>query len=124
MSDFEADMVDGNDEEAREYVAERKPGPSEIKACPFCGEERPSVIRDSDGFWAVKCPICHVMMGGRFEREYAIEAWNTRPVSPAVDRLVKAWRDLEYPYDTIGGGVDIRELKAAFKAVDEEAHHD
>lgn len=51
----------------------------ELKPCPFCGQEKPTIWKRDDG-WAVKCVNgCTVTIGGYVSQEAAVTAYNRRP---------------------------------------------
>lgn len=56
----------------------------ELKACPFCGNENPTIIWfNSIAYWQIECPMCDIRFrigAGEKERmkERVIEAWNRR----------------------------------------------
>lgn len=50
----------------------------ELKACPFCGKEKPRLWQ-SGGYWKIKCVDgCSISIIGYWKKEGAIAAWNRR----------------------------------------------
>jgi hypothetical protein len=51
----------------------------ELKPCPFCGREKPSIYQ-SGGYWKVKCiDGCSLSISGYDKKLGAVMAWNRRP---------------------------------------------
>jgi len=51
----------------------------ELKPCPFCGQEKPSLWQ-AGGYWKVKCVDgCSLSITGYMNKAGAIAAWNRRP---------------------------------------------
>ncbi len=56
---------------------------SDLKPCPFCGQELPKLWQ-SGGYWKVKCVDgCSIAISGYLNKEGAINAWNKRPQQDA-----------------------------------------
>lgn len=68
---------------------------SEIKRCPFCGGEATltnKLSKDEYGqrLWNVCCFGCANRTSSYWDKEIAIEAWNTRkPLERVIERLEK-----------------------------------
>jgi hypothetical protein len=63
----------------------------ELRECPFCGDERPDVLDDADGYF-VACVArdaarrsCDARGAHWFDKRSAIAAWNARPAPVATD---------------------------------------
>lgn len=54
---------------------------SDLKPCPFCGEDRASICVQPDG---VHCNACEVFVEWPNNRHDTISAWNDRPIEDAL----------------------------------------
>jgi Lar family restriction alleviation protein len=50
---------------------------NELKPCPFCGFTQPRVSEYASRF-QVSCVVCHAQSGASYDKNDAIENWNTR----------------------------------------------
>ena len=88
---------------------------SELKSCPFCGGEATltnKLSKDEYGqrLWNVCCFGCANRTSSYWDKEIAIEAWNTRkPLERVIERLEeqaeeckKYWDEFE-DEDAFGG---------------------
>ena len=59
-----------------------------LKECPFCGHDKPSIIKDKNGamsfVYGVFCGGCTAYIHQRGTEEDAIKAWNARSTGDKV----------------------------------------
>lgn len=63
----------------------------EIKACPFCGENKEIKIEGIDGLYFIRCGGCGAGTTSRITEDRAIDSWNRRvcaPEAPVVDHKI------------------------------------
>lgn len=80
---------------------------SELKPCPFCGNEKIYICTDdeTEEFFGVMCTVC----GGSIypdkeTEEEAIEAWNRRANEPETDREIEElYEAINHVYETMRG---------------------
>jgi hypothetical protein len=70
---------------------------AELRPCPFCGSQSPIATDQycEDGNWTVYCGMCKSTCGFYFNKQRAIDSWNTRtapsaPVPTDVDVIRRA----------------------------------
>lgn len=51
---------------------------TELKPCPFCGNNQAFIETEYYGLFVVKCGYCHIRTAVEQVKEKAIEAWNRR----------------------------------------------
>jgi len=59
----------------------------ELKPCPFCGEEDPTIERDGKWYY-ITCRKCECTSDGDRGQSGAEKRWNTRPIE---DELRRRW---------------------------------
>ena len=68
---------------------------SELKPCPFCGNEGIQIRYQGGGLdWTIRCKVCGNKTGHHKQRDSAELAWNRRAPDPEKAELVAALRDL------------------------------
>ncbi len=70
------------------------PEPEALKACPFCGNERPSLTHDGNGVHWVCCMRCEAEGRGADTPGEAVAYWNTRPAEDhkADEGTLESWK--------------------------------
>ena len=68
----------------------------ELKPCPFCGQEKPS-LWPAGGYWKVKCVDgCSLSITGYMNKAAAITAWNRRPAEQIQELEPRGFEKLKY----------------------------
>lgn len=73
---------------------------SELKPCPYCGEQVAEDVVSDVGWHFVYCTTCHAEGEADLGASGAIEKWNTRPLEEALqaklDMAVEAMKLARY----------------------------
>lgn len=65
----------------------------ELKACPFCGNDKIGSKYDAYGFWHIGCGRCEVFVSNK-ERSAATTVWNTRTPALPDPCTVEQWEEI------------------------------